>query len=121
MSQRATLWPAGMASRVRTGRPSTRSSVPAGRGTRAIATLSVGCRWMAEFSALGTLVISTSIGSLSFQIQFAIGNVGVNVQAALDGMDPHTLAIARDGDIGGFIDDGEVLARHVGQQLPDVQ
>src|ERR1039457_793188 len=87
MSQRATLWPAGMASRVRTGRLSTRSSVPAGRGTRAIATLSVGCRWMAEFSALGTLLISTSIGTLSFQIQFAVGNFGMDVEAAIHGID----------------------------------
>src|ERR1035437_6401936 len=115
MSQSANLWPAGMASRVRTGRPSTRSSAPAGRGTRAMATLSVGCRWMAEFSALGTLVISTSIGALSFQIQFAVGNFGMDVQAAVDGMDPDAIAIARDGDIGGLIDDGEVVVRQVGQ------
>src|SRR6185369_13690340 len=121
MSQSATLWPAGMTSRVSSGRPSTRSSVPAGSGTRAMATLSVGCRWMAEFSAFGTLVISTSIWSLSFQIQFTVGHGGVDVQAAFDGMDPDAIAIARDRNIGGPIDYGEVVVRHVRQEFADVQ
>src|ERR1019366_5530919 len=76
---------------------------------------------MAEFSALGSLVISTSIGTLSFQIQFAVGNFGMDVQAAVYGMDPDALAIARDGDIGGFLDDGEVVVRQVGQEFADVQ
>src|ERR1017187_3412830 len=92
MSQSATLCPAGMASRVRTGRPSTLSSVPAGRATRAMATLSVGCRWIAEFPALGTLVISISMGSLSLQIHFAARNVGMDVQPAIHGMDPDAIA-----------------------------
>src|ERR1035438_9516110 len=121
MSQSATLWPAGMASRVSTGRPSTRSSVPAGRGTRAMATLSVGCRWMAEFAALGTWLISTSIEALPFQIQFAVGNSGMDVQAAIHGMDPDAIAIAWDGDVGGVVDHQEMVVRQVGQQLADVQ
>src|ERR1039457_303113 len=112
MSQSATLCPAGMASRVRTGRPSTLSSVPAGRATRAMATLSVGCRWIAEFPALGTLVISISIGSLSLQIHFATRNVGMDVQPAIHGMDTDAIAIARDGDIGGVIDAHADLRHH---------
>src|SRR5579872_5955867 len=50
-----------MGSRVTTIAPSTRSSVEGGMETRAIATLSSGCRWMAEFSAVGSLAISRSI------------------------------------------------------------
>src|ERR1035441_1101008 len=81
MSQSATLCPAGMASRVRTGRPSTLSSVPAGRATRAMATLSVGCRWIAEFPALGTLVISIGNGVAgqdreAFHAKFRAGGKG---------------------------------------------
>src|ERR1017187_9325606 len=121
MSQRATLWPAGMASRVRTGRPSTRSSVPAGRGTPAIGTLSGGCRGMAGVSAFGTLLVSASIGTLSFQIQFAVGNFGMDVEAAIHGMDPDTIAIAWNGDLRGLIDDDEVFVRQVRQELTDVQ
>src|ERR1035441_6743396 len=121
MSQRATLWPAGIASRVSTPRPSTRSSVPAGRATRAMATLSVGCRWMAALLALGTLVISTSTGILPFQIQFAVGNFGMDVQAAIDRVDQDAIAVARDGDVGGFVDNQEMVVRQVRQQLADVQ
>src|ERR1017187_6092252 len=110
-----------MASRVCTPRPSTRSSVPAGRGTRAMATLSVGCRWMAEFAALGTWLISTSIGALPFQIQFAVGNSGMDVQAAIHRMDPDALAIARDGDVGGAVDDHEMVVRQIRQQFADVE
>src|ERR1035441_5534770 len=110
-----------MAWRVSTGRPSTRSSVPAGRGTRAMATLSVGYRWMAEFPALGTWLISTSIEALPFQIQFAVGNSGMDVQAAIHGMDPDAIAIARDGDVGGAVDHQEIFVRQAGQQFADVQ
>src|ERR1017187_904192 len=93
-----------MASRVRTGRPSTRSSVPAGGGAPAAAALSGG-----------------SIGALSFQIQFAVGNFGMDVEAAIHGMDPDTIAIAWNGDLRGLIDDDEVFVRQVRQELTDVQ
>src|ERR1039458_1727479 len=120
MSQSATLCPAGMASLVRTGRPSTLSSVPAGRATRAMATLSGGCRGIAERSAVVMLVISISIGSLSLQIHFATRNVGMDVQPAIHGMDPDAIAIARDGDIGGVLNRHENLGPPLVSHVADV-
>src|ERR1039457_5032639 len=61
MLRKATLCPGGIASTVTRRMPSTSNSVPGAMATRAIATLSVGCRWMAEFSAVGNFAISSSI------------------------------------------------------------
>src|SRR5579883_532249 len=50
-----------MASIAVTAEPSMRSSVPAEIGTRAMATLSRGCKCKAEFSAVGSLAMSSSM------------------------------------------------------------
>src|SRR5437868_2006702 len=119
MSQSATLWPAGISSRTVTGSPSTRSSVPAGRGTRATATLSVGWRWMVEFSALGTFVISTSM-FLSFELQFADRLFDVSMQAVSHGVNPDAVAILGHGNFGGSVDDDELVILRIGEKLADV-
>ena len=50
-----------------------------------------------------------------------MGTVGVDVQAAIDGMDPDAIAIVRHGNVGGLIDHDKVFVGHTGQELPDVQ
>src|SRR5262249_39934719 len=75
ISRSATLCPAGIGSVVTTVWPSTLNSVWAEIGTRATATLSVGWRWMAEFSAVGSLAISSNIlDSLKLSQQHGFGN-----------------------------------------------
>src|SRR5258708_36092156 len=55
----AILWPAGTGSWTAIVLPSTLMVTPAASGTLAMATLSVGWRTIAEFSAVGSLAIST--------------------------------------------------------------
>src|ERR1039458_5963302 len=63
MLRKASLWPGGIASAVARRTPSTSNSVPGAMATRATAILSEGCRWMAEFSAVGNFAISSSMTS----------------------------------------------------------
>ena len=114
MSHSATLWPAGMASRV-----SDREAIHAEFGTG-------GKGHAGNRHVVGGVQVDSGIlgvgdfgdfdehfGSLFFQIQFAVGHFGVDVQAAVDGMDPETIAIVRDRNIGGPIDDNKVVVGHV--------
>jgi hypothetical protein len=64
MTANAILWPAGIGSRAISVWPSTFSSLPADSGTRAMATLSEACKWMTEFSAVGSFAISSSVSGM---------------------------------------------------------
>ena len=100
MARSATLCPAGMASRSQ-HRQGRRCAVrlPAGSGTRAIATLSEGCRWMAEFSAVGSFGdFEQHLGPYLSRFNSPSGHFGVDVQTAAGGMDPEAVAFVRDAE-----------------------
>src|ERR1035437_10643755 len=57
---------------------------------------------------------------LPFQLQFAGGFFDVGVEAAVDLVDPDTIAIARNGDLRGPVDGDKVVVFDIGEKLTDV-
>src|SRR5581483_3232338 len=114
----AILWPAGTGSRTATTRPSTRSSMPGESGTRATAMLSCGFKWIAEFSAVGSFAISSSIGlNLPQEYRFGDFFAQVHVQLGTLGMNPDAAAIFGHGNFGWTVDDHEARGLHAIEQF----
>src|SRR5437868_6770097 len=101
--------------------PSMRRSLPGASATRATATLSEGCRWIAEFSAVGSFAISRSSIYLPEQYRFADLFVQMDVQlAAFDRMHPQPRSIFGHRNLRRSGDDHEVIGLDSLQQLADV-
>src|SRR5580658_8531213 len=87
--------------------PPTFSAAPTLRGTRAMATLSRGCSWMAEFSAVGSFEMPSRLMLfLSQEYRFADLLAGMHMQFSVHGVNPVTV-LARDGNLRGTIHDQE--------------
>src|SRR3954464_6592694 len=113
-----------MGSVTRTVRPRMERSVPGERGTRAMATSSAGLSWMAEFSAVGSLAISSScmssfVGMLAHQYGFG-SELKMDVELAVHGVNPRSAAIRWERNGRRIIGHGESFGFDVGQQLSDV-
>src|SRR5262245_3343269 len=114
-----------MASQVVMENPLTRSSDPAGTGTRATATLSDGWSWMTEFSAVGSFAISRSIlflglGRQVLEEQFGRRISMMHVQLAPHRMDPHAVILVRKGNLSSAIHQDEAVVFGARDQAVDV-